>query len=138
MRVTSLIAVAVPVMNLVTPGKVMKRVIILLKILAGDVNSVFSFLSAWVQDSGDNWSPSSSSEPESDGDATDVIYEVEYEIETDSSSDDLDDEESGSSDIEVRIPSLFILKYLYCNMNSVYLGCSYSNNCCSVRGRMFN
>jgi hypothetical protein len=23
-------------------------------------------------------------------------------------------------------------------MNSVYLGCSYSNNCCSVRGRMFN
>lgn len=57
---------------------------------------------AWVQDSGDNWSPSSASESESDGDATDVVYEVEYEIETDSST-DLDDEESGSSDIEAAL-----------------------------------
>lgn len=56
---------------------------------------------AWVQDSGDDWSPSSSSE--SDGDATDVIYEVEYEIASDSTA-DLDDEESdGSSDIEAAL-----------------------------------
>jgi hypothetical protein len=69
-------------------------------------------LSAWVQDSGDNWSPSSS-EPESDGDATDVIYEVEYEIATDSSSDDLDDEESGSSDIDVSNSPLVFFIYFY-------------------------
>ena len=57
-------------------------------------------LSAWVQDSGDDWSPSSS-EMESDGDATDVIYEVEYEIASDSTADLDDYETDGSSDIEV-------------------------------------
>lgn len=63
-------------------------------------------LSAWVQDSGDDWSASSSSE--SDGNATDVIYEVEYEIASDSTT-DLDDEESdGSSDIEVSDSDLVI------------------------------
>ena len=55
---------------------------------------------AWVQDSGDDWSPSSS-EPESDGDATDVIYEVEYEIASESSSNIEGQESDGSSDIEV-------------------------------------
>lgn len=56
---------------------------------------------AWVKDSGDEWSPSSSGESDS-GDATDVIYEVEYEIAESSDGSNLGDSDSDSdSDLEV-------------------------------------
>lgn len=105
MRVTSMKIAAVPVRSPNMIGKVMKQVTWLRN--ASEFQFSIKLLSAWVQDSGDDWSPSSSSE--SDGDATDVIYEVEYEIASDSTA-DLDDEESdGSSDIEVSDSDLLLL-----------------------------
>ena len=78
------------------------------------INISLPFLPAWVKDSGDDWSPSSSSESSqegSDGEATDVIYEVEYEVASDSNNDQGNDSSSGDSDIEVILNSYFKSKF---------------------------
>ena len=64
-----------------------------------------SSLTAWVKDSGDDWSPSTShgSDAESDGDATDLIYEGEYDIASSDSDNTNARIDSGSDTDDVKV-----------------------------------
>lgn len=67
---------------------------------------------AWVKDSGDDWSPSSESESESDDENHEaVIYEVEYEIASDSTANQDCSDSDGSSDLEAAILPIIAATY---------------------------
>lgn len=85
-----------------------------------------------MKDSGDDWSPSSASGSETDGDATDVIYEVEYEIASDSDSTDEIDSGSDDSDDDIQVSCLFFLLFnIHTNLNYFFfiLGCYFAYHC---------
>lgn len=66
---------------------------------------------AWVKDSGDDWSPSSSESESEDENHEAVIYEVEYEIASDSTTNQNDSDSEGSSDLEDAILPIIAATY---------------------------
>jgi len=66
---------------------------------------------AWVKDSGDDWSPSSSESELDEGNHEAVFYEVEYEIASDSTTNQNDSDSEGSSDLEAAILPIIAATY---------------------------